>query len=106
MEGEEAHLPGLEMDHKQLFFLNFAQVSCAHWEIIILTEFFITPPVSCDTLSDHFSHSFVPVFFFSFLQSSSLTVVHYTQMCRHTQISYFSTNMRHVAPGSGTFTRL
>lgn len=26
-EGEEAHLPGLDMDHKQLFFLNFAQVS-------------------------------------------------------------------------------
>ncbi|TRY76151.1 hypothetical protein DNTS_031483 [Danionella cerebrum] len=27
-EGEEPHLPGLEMDHKQLFFLNFAQVWC------------------------------------------------------------------------------
>lgn len=26
-EGEEPHLPGLEMDHRQLFFLNFAQVS-------------------------------------------------------------------------------
>lgn len=25
-EGEEARLPGLDMDHKQLFFLNFAQV--------------------------------------------------------------------------------
>jgi len=25
-EGEEPHLPGLDMDHKQLFFLNFAQV--------------------------------------------------------------------------------
>ncbi|KAG7280530.1 hypothetical protein CRUP_022060 [Coryphaenoides rupestris] len=24
-EGEEPHLPGLDMDHKQLFFLNFAQ---------------------------------------------------------------------------------
>uniref|UniRef100_A0A7N9B0Z2 Membrane metallo-endopeptidase-like 1 n=1 Tax=Mastacembelus armatus TaxID=205130 RepID=A0A7N9B0Z2_9TELE len=28
MEGEEPHLPGLDMDHKQLFFLNFAQVWC------------------------------------------------------------------------------
>uniref|UniRef100_A0A9J8A0S2 Membrane metallo-endopeptidase-like 1 n=1 Tax=Cyprinus carpio carpio TaxID=630221 RepID=A0A9J8A0S2_CYPCA len=27
-EGEEPRLPGLEMDHKQLFFLNFAQVWC------------------------------------------------------------------------------
>ncbi|XP_055724173.1 membrane metallo-endopeptidase-like 1 [Salvelinus fontinalis] len=27
-EGEELRLPGLEMDHKQLFFLNFAQVWC------------------------------------------------------------------------------
>lgn len=27
MEGEEPRLPGLDMDHKQLFFLNFAQVS-------------------------------------------------------------------------------
>ncbi|CAL8339969.1 unnamed protein product [Merluccius merluccius] len=27
-EGEEPHLPGLDMDHKQLFFLNFAQVWC------------------------------------------------------------------------------
>ncbi|XP_056130949.1 membrane metallo-endopeptidase-like 1 isoform X2 [Lampris incognitus] len=27
-EGEEPHLPGLHMDHKQLFFLNFAQVWC------------------------------------------------------------------------------
>ncbi|XP_062842899.1 membrane metallo-endopeptidase-like 1 [Trichomycterus rosablanca] len=27
-EGEEARLPGLDMDHKQLFFLNFAQVWC------------------------------------------------------------------------------
>ncbi|XP_064825030.1 membrane metallo-endopeptidase-like 1 [Oncorhynchus masou masou] len=27
-EGEELHLPGLDMDHKQLFFLNFAQVWC------------------------------------------------------------------------------
>lgn len=26
-EGEEPRLPGLDMDHKQLFFLNFAQVS-------------------------------------------------------------------------------
>lgn len=26
-EGEEPRLPGLEMDHRQLFFLNFAQVS-------------------------------------------------------------------------------
>lgn len=26
-EGEEPQLPGLDMDHKQLFFLNFAQVS-------------------------------------------------------------------------------
>lgn len=26
-EGEDPHLPGLDMDHKQLFFLNFAQVS-------------------------------------------------------------------------------
>jgi len=26
-EGEEPHLPGLAMDHKQLFFLNFAQVT-------------------------------------------------------------------------------
>lgn len=25
-EGEEARLPGLDLDHKQLFFLNFAQV--------------------------------------------------------------------------------
>lgn len=25
-EGQEAQLPGLDMDHKQLFFLNFAQV--------------------------------------------------------------------------------
>ncbi len=25
-EGEEPRLPGLDMDHKQLFFLNFAQV--------------------------------------------------------------------------------
>uniref|UniRef100_A0A8C6PG76 Membrane metalloendopeptidase like 1 n=1 Tax=Nothobranchius furzeri TaxID=105023 RepID=A0A8C6PG76_NOTFU len=28
MEGEELQLPGLDMDHKQLFFLNFAQVWC------------------------------------------------------------------------------
>uniref|UniRef100_A0A669D2C4 Membrane metalloendopeptidase like 1 n=1 Tax=Oreochromis niloticus TaxID=8128 RepID=A0A669D2C4_ORENI len=28
MEGEEPRLPGLDMDHKQLFFLNFAQVWC------------------------------------------------------------------------------
>ncbi|KAI3369954.1 hypothetical protein L3Q82_024756 [Scortum barcoo] len=28
MEGEELRLPGLDMDHKQLFFLNFAQVWC------------------------------------------------------------------------------
>ncbi len=28
-EGEELRLPGLDMDHKQLFFLNFAQV-CDH----------------------------------------------------------------------------
>uniref|UniRef100_A0A674BFJ9 Membrane metalloendopeptidase like 1 n=1 Tax=Salmo trutta TaxID=8032 RepID=A0A674BFJ9_SALTR len=27
-EGEEHRLPGLDMDHKQLFFLNFAQVWC------------------------------------------------------------------------------
>ncbi|XP_023851876.1 membrane metallo-endopeptidase-like 1 [Salvelinus sp. IW2-2015] len=27
-EGEELHLPGLDLDHKQLFFLNFAQVWC------------------------------------------------------------------------------
>uniref|UniRef100_A0A674EI62 Membrane metallo-endopeptidase-like 1 n=1 Tax=Salmo trutta TaxID=8032 RepID=A0A674EI62_SALTR len=27
-EGEELRLPGLDMDHKQLFFLNFAQVWC------------------------------------------------------------------------------
>ncbi|GAA6110341.1 membrane metallo-endopeptidase-like 1 [Tachysurus ichikawai] len=27
-EGEEPRLPGLDMDHKQLFFLNFAQVWC------------------------------------------------------------------------------
>lgn len=27
IEGEEPRLPGLDMDHKQLFFLNFAQVS-------------------------------------------------------------------------------
>lgn len=27
MEGEEPRLPGLDMDYKQLFFLNFAQVS-------------------------------------------------------------------------------
>ncbi|XP_031423530.1 membrane metallo-endopeptidase-like 1 [Clupea harengus] len=27
-EGEEPQLPGLNMDHKQLFFLNFAQVWC------------------------------------------------------------------------------
>lgn len=27
MVGEESRLPGLDMDHKQLFFLNFAQVS-------------------------------------------------------------------------------
>lgn len=27
MQGEELRLPGLDMDHKQLFFLNFAQVS-------------------------------------------------------------------------------
>ncbi|XP_015234612.1 PREDICTED: membrane metallo-endopeptidase-like 1 isoform X2 [Cyprinodon variegatus] len=27
-EGEEPQLPGLDMDHKQLFFLNFAQVWC------------------------------------------------------------------------------
>lgn len=26
-EGEELRLPGLDMNHKQLFFLNFAQVS-------------------------------------------------------------------------------
>lgn len=26
-KGEEPRLPGLDMDHKQLFFLNFAQVS-------------------------------------------------------------------------------
>lgn len=26
-EGEEPRLPGLDLDHKQLFFLNFAQVS-------------------------------------------------------------------------------
>lgn len=25
-EGEEPRLPGLDLDHKQLFFLNFAQV--------------------------------------------------------------------------------
>lgn len=31
-EGEEARLPGLDMDHKQLFFLNFAQV-CPNNEI-------------------------------------------------------------------------
>lgn len=37
MEGEEPRLPGLDMDHKQLFFLNFAQVSknnegtCCFW---------------------------------------------------------------------------
>uniref|UniRef100_A0A8P4KGN4 Membrane metallo-endopeptidase-like 1 n=1 Tax=Dicentrarchus labrax TaxID=13489 RepID=A0A8P4KGN4_DICLA len=28
MVGEEPRLPGLDMDHKQLFFLNFAQVWC------------------------------------------------------------------------------
>uniref|UniRef100_A0A4W6FMZ8 Membrane metalloendopeptidase like 1 n=1 Tax=Lates calcarifer TaxID=8187 RepID=A0A4W6FMZ8_LATCA len=28
MQGEEPCLPGLDMDHKQLFFLNFAQVWC------------------------------------------------------------------------------
>ncbi|TKS71263.1 Membrane metallo-endopeptidase-like 1 [Collichthys lucidus] len=28
MVGEESRLPGLDMDHKQLFFLNFAQVWC------------------------------------------------------------------------------
>uniref|UniRef100_A0A3B4UQJ0 Membrane metalloendopeptidase like 1 n=1 Tax=Seriola dumerili TaxID=41447 RepID=A0A3B4UQJ0_SERDU len=28
MKGEEPYLPGLDMDHKQLFFLNFAQVWC------------------------------------------------------------------------------
>uniref|UniRef100_A0A8C2WCD4 Membrane metalloendopeptidase like 1 n=1 Tax=Cyclopterus lumpus TaxID=8103 RepID=A0A8C2WCD4_CYCLU len=28
MEGEEPRLPGLDMNHKQLFFLNFAQVWC------------------------------------------------------------------------------
>uniref|UniRef100_A0A8C9XXM9 Membrane metalloendopeptidase like 1 n=1 Tax=Sander lucioperca TaxID=283035 RepID=A0A8C9XXM9_SANLU len=28
MEGEEPRLPGLDMDYKQLFFLNFAQVWC------------------------------------------------------------------------------
>uniref|UniRef100_A0A8C5FIM1 Membrane metallo-endopeptidase-like 1 n=1 Tax=Gadus morhua TaxID=8049 RepID=A0A8C5FIM1_GADMO len=27
-EGEEPHLPGLDLNHKQLFFLNFAQVWC------------------------------------------------------------------------------
>lgn len=27
-EGEELRLPGLDLDHKQLFFLNFAQVWC------------------------------------------------------------------------------
>ncbi|KAM9523922.1 membrane metallo-endopeptidase-like 1 [Salvelinus alpinus] len=27
-EGEDLHLPGLDLDHKQLFFLNFAQVWC------------------------------------------------------------------------------
>lgn len=31
-EGEEAQLPGLDMDHKQLFFVNFAQV-CPNNEI-------------------------------------------------------------------------
>lgn len=31
-EGEEPHLPGLGMDHKQLFFLNFAQVSQSNVE--------------------------------------------------------------------------
>ncbi|MBN3307722.1 MMEL1 protein, partial [Amia calva] len=30
-EGEEPHLPGLNLDHKQLFFLNFAQVWCGSY---------------------------------------------------------------------------
>uniref|UniRef100_A0A3B3SV54 Membrane metalloendopeptidase like 1 n=1 Tax=Paramormyrops kingsleyae TaxID=1676925 RepID=A0A3B3SV54_9TELE len=30
-EGEEPLLPGLELDHKQLFFLNFAQVWCGSY---------------------------------------------------------------------------
>uniref|UniRef100_W5M9G3 Membrane metalloendopeptidase like 1 n=1 Tax=Lepisosteus oculatus TaxID=7918 RepID=W5M9G3_LEPOC len=30
-EGEEPRLPGLDLDHKQLFFLNFAQVWCGSY---------------------------------------------------------------------------
>lgn len=37
MEGEEPRLPGLDMDHKQLFFLNFAQVSQNNFKVYQLT---------------------------------------------------------------------
>jgi len=36
MNGEDSRLPGLDMDHKQLFFLNFAQVCKTNEEMLIL----------------------------------------------------------------------
>ncbi|XP_069039803.1 membrane metallo-endopeptidase-like 1 isoform X3 [Lepisosteus oculatus] len=32
-EGEEPRLPGLDLDHKQLFFLNFAQMERVRWDV-------------------------------------------------------------------------
>lgn len=60
-EGEEPRLPGLDMDHKQLFFLNFAQVSdsneerCYFWVSAERWLLKISPSVKAKAQEEHFS---------------------------------------------------